>query len=238
MEQHTHDFFLTAAECGPQRTMALDKLVELVIDVATEHANKLGVGFDALISQGVAWVLSRLAMEFDTPLELGHSYRMETWVESLNRMFSERNFAFVSCQDKKVIGYARTTWMVVDMETRRPGDLSKWTALRQAINPRECPIEKCGKMSVTTPDEIIKYDIRASDIDINRHMTTRRYIDFLVNAWPLDFWDKHRLGRLEMAFKREARYGREVSTARQGETVEISSDEGLCALAKITFAER
>ena len=43
--------------------MPLTLVTERVIEVATEHANALNIGYDALIKKNIGWVLSRLSIE-------------------------------------------------------------------------------------------------------------------------------------------------------------------------------
>ena len=56
--KHTHDYFLTAGECDATGHMPVQLLVSRVIEVATEHANSLNIGYANLQPRGIAWVLS------------------------------------------------------------------------------------------------------------------------------------------------------------------------------------
>lgn len=213
-EQYEYAFRLNAADCGPWKEMQLDKLVNMIIEVATQHANRLGVGFDRLGRDNLSWVLSRLSLEFPQPVAMNGDYRLQTWVESLNRLFSERNFALVQAGSGEPVAWARTVWMGIDMDTRRAGDLTALTALTSAVNTRPCPIDKQGRLpKVSEPEREFSYRFATSDIDINRHVCTRRYIDLLTDAETLGFWDANRLRRLDVAFKREARYGETARVA-------------------------
>lgn len=245
MEQHDFHFMLTAADCGPEREITLDKLSMLLIETATAHANRLGVGFATLITSNLAWVLSRMSVELSQPMEVNTAYRFDTWVESLNRMFSERNFAVVRESDNQIIGYARTVWMVLDMDTRRPGDLTQVQALADAVNPRECPIAKCAKLLPVSGEDVQGYDytFMTSDIDINRHVATRRYIDLLVSCLPMDYWHENRLQRLDIAFKHEGRYGQTACMKikpieNDAFNLEIAIDGVTSTLAKMKFVKR
>ena len=61
----TVGFSMTAAGASAQGTLPLATLVADVIQVATDHANALGVGYSRLIQDGNSWVLSRLTIEID-----------------------------------------------------------------------------------------------------------------------------------------------------------------------------
>lgn len=246
MKLFTNEFYLTAAEVNAQREMPLSRLVTLIIDTATGHANAIGIGFDRMISYGISWVLSRLTIDILKPLTVNRAYRIDTWIENLNRMFSERNFEIVDVETGESMVYAHSTWMAINMETRRPSDLTMLTEMADSVNGRIYPGEKGGKMLPLT--EVVterEYRFAVSDIDVNRHVTTRRYIDLIVDQWPLDRYEANKISRFEIAFKREAHYdelSRTVSAPHEGspETfdVMIEVNRTPCALARIQFKQR
>ena len=90
-EVFSKDYFLTAGESNAEGRMPLTLVAERVIEVATEHANSLGIGYANLIKSNIGWVLSRMSIEMVRYPVINDSYTMETWIESYNRMFSNRN---------------------------------------------------------------------------------------------------------------------------------------------------
>lgn len=246
MKLYSHEFYLTAAEVNAQREMPLSRLVTLIIDTATGHANAIGIGFDRMISYGISWVLSRLTIDIQRPLSVNHAYRIDTWIENLNRMFSDRNFEIIDVETGEAIVWAHSTWMAINMETRRPSDLTMLTEMTDSINGRPYPYDKGGKLlPVTDETEEKTYRFAVSDIDVNRHVTTRRYVDLIVDQWSLERFDANRVSRFEIAFKREARYdelSRTVSAPHEGSPevfdVMIEVNTAPCALARIYFTQR
>ena len=77
--------------------MPPSRLVTILIDTATGHAKSLGIGFDRMISEGISWVLSRLTIDIDAPVAVNRTYRMNTWIENVSRLFSERGFGNDRC---------------------------------------------------------------------------------------------------------------------------------------------
>lgn len=243
----TYDFFLPASEVNAQRELPLSGLVTTIIDVATAHANHLDIGFDKMISRGISWVLSRLTIDVDEMPGVGRNYRMETWVESINRLFSERNFRLTDLESGKVLLKAHSVWMAINMETRRPGELTEVFAhLDDIIVPESFGGEKGAKLAPFDNAETeTSYAFAVSDIDVNRHVTTRRYIDLITDIRPLQWYDAMRLARFEIAFKHEARYGQTaiVSSFASGEANEridaqISVDATHCCIARLCFETR
>ncbi|MDE5785200.1 MAG: hypothetical protein K2H98_01580 [Duncaniella sp.] len=242
---YDYDFIVTAADCNAQRELSISTLATYIIDTATGHANQLGVGFDRMISLGISWVLSRVSVELTRPAKVGGRYRLRTWVASLNRLFSERNFVLIDLNDNEPVGYARTIWMAINMESRTPGDLSSLQELSDAITDLPCPIAPQGKITIPElGDDANRYTFAVSDIDVNRHVTTRRYCDLITDCWPLEMYEKNHVKRFDIAFKHEAHYG---ETARYGSMAEpgegiyaarIDSGEHLCTLARLVFTPR
>jgi hypothetical protein len=109
LKEFSIERFLSAAECNAQSEISLPLLAQRLIEVSTAHANALNIGYDRLTPDGNAWVLSRMNIKIDRMPAINRNYRMITWLESLNRHFSERNVE-IQDADGSTIGYARLIW--------------------------------------------------------------------------------------------------------------------------------
>lgn len=213
IKEYTHRYGLTAALCNAQGELAPAQLVMEILEVATEHADALGVGFDRLAEDHNLWVLSRIAIEMNRYPRLHEEYALTTWIEDYNRHFSERNFAITSASGE-ILGYARTIWVAINIHTRRPADLTAIEHLRGTVSTRPCPIAKQGKIRpVAEPQAVDSYTFRVSDIDVNRHVNSARYVEIILNQLSLEEYDTHLLTRFEIEYRREARYGETVEVA-------------------------
>ena len=93
-----------------------------LLNCAGFHASERGFGMATLNENHYTWVLSRLAIELDALPNQYEKFSIQTWVENVYRLFTDRNFALVN-QEGKTIGYARSVWAMISMETRKPADL-------------------------------------------------------------------------------------------------------------------
>ncbi len=241
-----NEFYLTAAEVNSQCEMPLSRLVTLIIDTATAHANSIGVGYARMMEDNTSWVLSRLSIDIMAMPGVNRAYRLLTWVDSLNRLYYDRLFELQDAETGETLAWAFTTWMAIDMETRRASDLTRLTTLSDVINPRDfkgcrsgklIPLKECGGEYA--------YTFKVSDIDVNHHVTTRRYIDLITDVFPLGFYESNSISRFEIAFKHEARYGQEGITRWKEDTdspgvyqVETSVEGTVCNISRIHFKER
>lgn len=123
IKEYAVNYLLTAAECGPEQRMTPTLMVNRLIDVATLHANYLGIGYARLQADGLAWVLSRVSLEMKRWPSVGEEYALRTWVEGCNRLFSQRNMEITSVESGEVLGYARTIWMAIDIKRRVAGEI-------------------------------------------------------------------------------------------------------------------
>lgn len=226
-EIYTRRFRLTAAQCNAQRELAPAMLVQHIIEVATEHADALGVGFKNLAANGTLWVLSRCAFEVKRYPRLLEEYSLTTWVEAYNRHFSERNFE-IKGEGGEVIGYARTIWVSIDLKTRRPANLDNFDFLQQIVFDKECPIDRQGKLHPIEPPQMCHpYRFQVSDIDVNRHVNSSRYVELIINQMDLETYDNFFVSRFEIEYRREAHY------ADEAEVCSAFSPEGDALLTAI-----
>lgn len=212
---YRREFYLAAGDANPEQSMPIGEVFDRCIEVATDHANALGVGYDDLKEHGQSWVLSRVAIEMLRYPMVNETYSVETWVDSFNRAFSERYFRIYD-SGGAVIGNARSTWVAIDVEKRTLADISRFDTLRDSITAaRECPVKPCSRHRVLAGDDLeMSYHTFAySDLDSNRHVNTVRYVELLMDRWPLEFHDEHNVARIEVSFMKECRYGETAELA-------------------------
>ncbi len=209
MSVYSKTYYLAAGEGTPERRMPVGLLFARCIEVATDHSNRLGVGFENLMAHGQSWVLSRMAVEMTRYPNVNENYTIETWVDSFNRAYSDRMFRILD-NEGNVCGYSRSTWVAIDMERRTLADISRFDALRDAITcARECPIAPSRRHRPLGHEasEAVSHRFAYSDIDSNRHVNTVRYVEMLMNCRTPDQHRTSPLRRLDVTFMRECVYG-------------------------------
>mgnify|MGYP000248400861 FL=1 len=179
-----------------------------LLNCAGFHATERGFGIATLNESNYTWVLSRLAIELEEmPLQY-ESFSVQTWIENVYRLFTDRNFAILN-KDGKPIGYARSIWAMISMDTRKPADLLSLHngSIVDYICQKECPIEKPGRIKVNQKELAGEVVTKYSDIDINGHVNGIRYIEHILDLFPLEIFREKRIRRFEMAYNAESYYG-------------------------------
>lgn len=198
--------------------LTLSVLGNHLLNCAGFHAADRGFGIASLNENRYTWVLSRLAIELD---ELPYQYEpfsVQTWVENVYRLFTDRNFALLN-KDGKTIGYARSVWAMISLETRKPADLLTLHggSIVDYVCDKECPIEKPGRIKLSTEVSVMEYQTKYSDIDINGHVNSIKYIEHILDLFPIETFKEKRIKRFEMAYVAESYYGDILSFLKEEE---------------------
>lgn len=206
---YTKSCFLTAGECDITCHMPPTLLVNRIIEVATEHANLLHIGYADLRLLNLGWVLSRVSIAMTRWPGINETYAITTWVEGFNRLYSDRCFEFRDGEGR-VLGHARTMWAAIDTEKRTAGDLSPLHG-EQFINPdMHCPMPRNRKIPPVSLEQatlVQDYVFQYCDLDFNGHVNSVRYLEHILNLWSPDIWQAYAIEQLELAYMHECRYG-------------------------------
>lgn len=130
-------------QCNVRTQLRMGYLINSILTAADYHATQRGFGTDRLNPDGKTWVLSRFALEMDRIPFRHEAFYVETWVESVSKFFTNRNFRIVSagrtsrCEKegaplscgssgaREILGYGRSIWAMIDTASRRPVDLTE-----------------------------------------------------------------------------------------------------------------
>jgi acyl-ACP thioesterase len=219
--------------CDFSQCLFMGHLGNHLLNAADFHSSARGFGMKYLMGIQRSWVLSRLAIEMDEMPRQYTRFRVETWVESAMRYFTARNFRIVGDepsadgQEPKVYGYGRSIWAMIDTETRQPTDIFAIDngAINQwIVKDKACPIDKGGRVKMTDEARFVRtIDTYYNDVDINGHINSVKYIEHVLDLWPIDWYRTHRLRRFEIAYVAEAHQGDRLSFFQEeGEGGEVS----------------
>ncbi len=192
--------------------LTLSVLGNEMLNCADAHSESRGFGITELNENHYTWVLSRMVIEMKRMPRQYERYQILTWVENVYRLFTDRNFEVIS-EDGEVLGYARSIWAMIDVETRKPADLLTLHngQINDYICDRPCPIDRPGRVKVHAEQTVRELQTRYSDIDINGHVNSVKYIEHILDLFPLDTFRHKQVKRFEIAYIAESYYGDTLS---------------------------
>lgn len=75
---------------------------------------------DTRIREQFVWVVLNRSISYKNPSFVGEALQTQTWIESYSGVRSERRYRIIRPADSKTIVEAKTSWCLLNMETRRP----------------------------------------------------------------------------------------------------------------------
>lgn len=194
-----------------------------MLKAATRHAEERGFGYTAMTSRKRVWVLSRMAIEINKYPTNDTIMTIKTWVADVNKLFTERCFSFQN-ENGENIGYARSIWAAIDLETRRPTNVLELEGLIDYINGHElCPIDGLKKiLPIKETSPISSFEVKYSDIDINGHLNSMKYIEHFVDLFDLNTFKEKKIRRYEINYISEGRYGSTIDLLKKEDNENIS----------------
>lgn len=214
-----YDFRVYPFHCDFSNHIMLGHLGNDLLNAADFHSNDNGYGVTTLQKMNRTWVLSRLAIEMDELPAAYVPFQIETWLDSALRYFTSRNFT-VTGKDGKVYGHAHSVWAMIDTVTRQPCDIStidNGAVFNYVDEQRPPKINKCGRVAVGKEAPFIRsIDTYYSDIDVNGHVNSIRYIEHVLDLFSLEYLRTHRIKRFEVAY---------VAETHQGDRLHIYKEE-------------
>lgn len=200
--------------CG---NLSWGNLGNLLLRCASMHAGEHGFGYQQMIGCHHVWVLSRLVIEMQELPRTGEHFGIQTWVDKLYRQFTDRHFSVLR-PDGTAYGHATSIWSLIDTESRQPADLTKLPdgGFSDTLIPeRPSPIAPMGRVRLKNAQLVGTHRAAFTDLDINGHVNSIRYIELLLNQYAAEDMKKHPVRRIEMAYCPEAYCGDTLEIYRE-----------------------
>jgi len=215
MKKFTQNFTIPCYDTDASWRLKPTSFMNLAQEAAGLHAVHLGFGYDDLIVNNTAWILSRVHIEFlDTP-KWRENITLTTWHKGLNRLFYLRDFILTD-ENGKERAKATTSWLVLNLETRRlvrdPQLMEEGTVnLENAI---ETPADKVQLPKDVEPVLAFEHAVGYSDVDMNGHANNAMYMQWAMDAVDYDIASARPVRELTINFNHETKAGDSVALYR------------------------
>ena len=205
------DYTIRSYEVDTQGHATMPLLCRFMQESASNHAEHLGFGISWLAENDFAWFLTRQLIVIDAYPKLGETIQVLTWPKGRDRLLWYRDFKILDSSDS-VIGKAVTTWLVIDLDKRRPRRTDTLPPLHPPNDVEFALPRRPGKvasLSESTPSHSIR--VGYWDLDANKHVNSARYIEWVLDGFDPGFHRSHTLKEMEANYLIEALYGDTLS---------------------------
>jgi acyl-ACP thioesterase len=210
-------YTITSADADMNARLRVGALVNFLIQSAISSAHGLGFGFKDLKKHHLFWVLSRLTIEIEKPLIWDQSVTVETWPKDVAGLIYLRDFLIYRASGN-CVAKATSGWLAIDSETKRPKIVEGTTAELFTLMRHKHAIETQPLKLAGVPEgDISNINPGYSDLDLNKHVTSTRYIDWMIDTLPLDLLQNKYPKSISVNYMRETMLGDNIQLVKKQE---------------------
>ncbi len=205
-------FRIHTFECDFNRRWKPAAFFQHLSEAAGAHAARLGWGFDAMLSQNLFWVHSRMKIKFHRFPYAGDEITIRTWPKTIQqKLFYIRDFEIVDTTGAQ-IATATSAWLVINASTRRLVSPLTMTISLPTLPDRAGLDEPLEKLNLPDSGEE-RLTLRAgySAVDMVGHVNNSRYVEWICDSFPLDEYRSQTLDWIQVNYDHEIRPSEEVS---------------------------
>ncbi len=197
-------------QMDPKGKAQLFTICNYLQEAASMHAHTAGLGFDAMIRRNQVWVLTRLKIEIDKYPVWNDHLKLQTWSRGNEGIFYMRDF-YIQDNSGDIIIKATSSWAAINLKTRRPELVDGLEAQLYSQKDKVALESRLDKLPELKNKNLLKeYQVQYTDIDLVYHVNNVKYIEMIINTFPLEFHKVRKVKSLEVNYIGETNYGEQV----------------------------
>ncbi len=201
------NFIVDTTEVDPKQNYKAYSFLSSTQEAASNHANTLGFGYNQLIKENYAWVLSRQRVVFQRVPKWQEKVSMTTWHKGMNGIFAIRDFILESEEGSPLI-LSTSSWLIINLETRRMQRTENIFGVlaNDSINRRDAIPQTCEKLiSPKNLEFCRKHTVLYSDLDMNLHTNNAKYLEWALDCIPAEILLNREIAEFQINFSHETR---------------------------------
>ncbi|MDO5549453.1 MAG: thioesterase [Eubacteriales bacterium] len=222
--QFEKEFVLEVGHIDGRQIARPSALVDFMQELATNHAEALGLDKAARERCNAFWVLSRLKYYLNRPLRQHEKLRVVTWPRKIKGALWYRDFRFFAGEEE--VGHAVTAWSIISADQHK---LVRPKAMQVDVPEQEFGItELLSQIPDHNLQPYFARQVHYSDIDINRHLNNVKAVDILSDAIGLEKHDDWYVSEFQVNYKAETACGTtlQLLRAQEGNEIYIKAMDG------------
>lgn len=239
---YTWNIKISSFDVGQDRRMKLSSILKYQQEVGEIHFGIGGLGFEELVRNGMAFVITRTRAKINRMPLLNEHLSLTTWHRNSKGAQFFRCYRYSDTSGNPLIESV-SAFALVDPETHRilrPSEFLRFGVSTQPGRINGCP----DPDKIQIPENLIHAGIRRvgwSDIDYNGHLNNTVYADIVADCLPRELRGIE-VSEFSINFLSEALEGEEISlkTFAEMETKQFwlagDHQRGRCFEASVNFA--
>ena len=208
------DFIIPPSACDASGCLSYPGAFSVFMDLATEHAERLGVGLSAMRMKDRFWLTVKTKIVYFERPALSETVRLLTWPEKPGPLRFNRSYELRRGDALLIAG--RTEWAVLNTAT---GAL----APSADIMPEGMVYERSSALTESyaripprfEAAPFASYRVRSTDIDLGGHMNNAAYPRALFGVFSSQELAARPIRSVDLAFRAPCYEGEELAISRR-----------------------
>lgn len=190
-------------------------LMWMMQECAVNHVESIGLGYDALVKQRLAWALAGFHFKVEQMPVWNDEIVVESWHREYKKLFSIRDFHIKFKDSGQTAARATSSWFILNLDNRRPVRIEPATPGLKRVERTalDAPLKRFNLSDWSLSDGEAQLNLTTSYFhqDHNDHVNNVHYLRWMLSAMSDEFLKDHRLKELQIYFMNEIRAGEETS---------------------------
>lgn len=198
---YTRSLLVDPSMCDFSGRMAVADIFALFQNIASEHAEELGVGFRDMSARGKFWLTVRTRVRFHRRPGLMRTVQASTWPAAPGTNRCDRFYRM--CDGERVLAEGRTEWCVYDV-ARGAACPSAEAGFKEGLvfsdeRVLDAPYARF-RHDFAEDDLACVHTVRPSDVDVGQHMNNVAYLRMLMDSFSVERQRAMEIQEMEILF--------------------------------------
>ena len=177
------EYFLRSSDFDCENRLSPTAVLDLFQDIASVHAEELGIGFDSLIKRNLIWVLVRTKYEQYLSPSRFQKVSVESWPCPPGRAGFSREYLIKNAEGETVIK-GSSDWVVLDSVARKIVPAADIYPINDFCPDKNFP-ERLRKLPDFEGEDVYSLTPRFSQLDLNAHVNNTKYANYVLDCETL-----------------------------------------------------
>lgn len=209
MEVKEDKFRIRTYECGVDGRIKIFSLMQYLQEIASLHAEQLGLGFDKLSEMNGYWVLSNIRIEISRLPGRDDEITLKTWPSGYSRTIATREFVGKDRNGSELFR-AGSEWMVINKQTNRLKNLFRLDLNLPKTGTKALPDDLKRLEPMNEYHQVGQVRVPRSAIDLNGHVNNTEYVRWGMDALGRTFKTNENTSQVQATYLSEVFEGDEL----------------------------
>jgi acyl-CoA thioesterase FadM len=183
MKYSTQIQIRSAYETGPDGNLHHANVIRLVMQAGYLVTDALGMTTDFFAANGTTIILRGVHVEFENTTRDNEILTLTTWLTHARRFRGFRELQMTSAEDGRCIANARLDWVYLNLTTQAPTRFPPEMLARVGDETEGACRHEWMVIDLTGERHIATRAAQHHEIDLNQHVNTAVYVEWLEQAW-------------------------------------------------------